>query len=77
MNRRSKYVIKHTVIAFAVIFVLLLSEWIGKRFIWANESEAMLLPKDKVVHMKETPDEKTCLLIVDTENAMSNAFIPE
>ena len=76
MTNRRKYVLKHMGIAILAISVLLFVERVAN-FFWTENGDTAILSKNKIVHMKESPEEKTCLLIIDTTNEMSNAIVPQ
>lgn len=76
MKKKRFYVLTNVAIGFFAMFLLLLIERVGILYKGSNES-VTLLPTDNVVHMKELPREKKCLLIINKDDATSNLIYPQ
>lgn len=76
MKKKRFNVLTNVAIGFFAMFLLLLIERVGILYKGSNES-VTLLPTDNVVHMKELPREKKCLLIINKDDATSNLIYPQ
>ncbi|SEF97049.1 hypothetical protein SAMN02910276_01531 [Butyrivibrio sp. Su6] len=76
MKKKRFNVLTNVAIGFFAMFLLLLIERVGILYKGSNES-VTLLPTDNVVHMKELPREKKCLLIINKDDATSKLIYPQ